>query len=116
VIDSNCPECRHDCTNRDGACLACGFVYREPTSFDDTPLPVTPLADFSHITWISLDGDEVDELVPWHVQAAQGLLSFRGRREWFVASVVYVVPTKQRPPKPGTLIVCFVVMRETIAP
>ena len=81
----------------------------------DITLPHGPLADFSHITWIAADGDEVDELVPWHVQAAPGLLSFRAGREWFVSDVSRHVPTRKFT-GPGSVTVLFVVCRETVAP
>lgn len=121
--EDNCEACGHDrvfhqigtghgvpigqefCDDRhDDPCDCAGFVEKQA------------LADFSHITWIAADGDEVDELVPWHVQASPGLLSFRDGRMWVVASVSNVVPTKQMPPSPGAVVARFVVMRETIAP
>ena len=49
-----------------------------------------PIVDLSHIEWHSLDGDVCDELVPWHVQAAPGMMSFRAGREWVVESTTGV--------------------------
>ena len=43
--------------------------------------------DFTLITWIAGDGDETDELVPWHTQAEPGHVSWRAGRDWVVAAV-----------------------------
>lgn len=76
-----------------------------------------PVENLSHITWITLEGDEVDEFIPWKTQAAPGFLSFRGGRDWVVESVIDVVPTRQMPPKPGAVTVRFIVCKEiTVTP
>lgn len=72
-----------------------------------------PIIDSTHITWITLDGEEIDEVIPWQVQAAPQYLSFRAGRTWRVDSVIDTVPSKAMPPKPGAVTVRFIVVRET---
>jgi hypothetical protein len=46
-----------------------------------------PISAISHITWIALDGSESESFIPWHTQAAPGLVTGSLNHEYRVHTV-----------------------------